>query len=214
MYGLIHNNIIQVGPRTWSYGFFNEYLTDNNLDNTNLPRNDPNSAIITSTWKILPVVSLIEPSYNSSFQQLAGPYWTINNDNITGRYDVVDVTVDFCKSKLKEIVTLNRYIVETGELMFTFSDGEQVQLYTTREDRSTYLDAYLILGDSDTITFKFVNGVFKTINKTELGQIVSTGALHIKNCFEWESNKHTEIDNCTTLDQLKLIETRHPSQID
>lgn len=213
MYGLVHNNKIQVGPRNWSYSFFNTYLTDNQLDASSLPRAAPNDAIITDDWSILPVSMSSEPSYDGKFEQLAGPFLTINETNITGYYTVQDLSVESCKSKLKTLVTNNRYAVETGELKFTFSDSQEVILYTEREDRSTYLDAYLIMGDEDTTTFKFKNAVFREVTKPELGMIVATGAQHIKNCFIWESEKHAEIDACTSIEELKLIELRHPSQI-
>lgn len=213
MYGLVHNNRIQVGPRTWSYNFFNDYLVENNLDNSELSRNDPAGPIITSEWKILPVTSLLQPTYDNKFEQLAGPYWSINESDITGYYDIADLSVDSSKSILKSIVTDNRYKVETGKLIFTFSDGQEVQLFTSREDRSTYLDAYLIMADNAKITFKFVNSVFRAVTKTELGQIVATGSNHIKTCFEWEAQKHAEIDACVNLNELKPIELRHPSQI-
>lgn len=213
MYGLIHNNAIKVGPRTWSYSFFNQYLVDNNLDNNSLPRNNPNGPIITSEWKILPVNSVNNLSYNDLFEQLSGPFWTIYDDYINGEYTVVDLSVEASKSKLKEIITSNRYAAETGELKFTFPDEQEVFLFTSREDRSTYLDAYLIMNENDTITFKFMNGVFKPVTKEELGQIVTAGANHIKLCFEWESNKYNEIDLCNTLEELKLVNLQYTENI-
>jgi hypothetical protein len=191
---------------------FKDYLDENNLDASALTRKYE-GPIITEQWKIIPVVDLVEPGYDDRFEQLSGPFLTINDDNITGFYNVVDQSISIAKSKLKTIVTDTRWRVETGKLTFTFADGETVQLFTSREDRVVYLDALLIMGDTDTVTFKFVDEKFRAVTKSELTQIVTTGSQHIKDCFRWEAEKHAEIDLCTTLDELKLINLTHPSEV-
>lgn len=214
MYGLVHNNKIQVGPREWSYSFFKIYLEENNLDYSSLTFNDPETSITGLDFKILKVSELIIPSYNSLFEQLAGPYWTINENDITGYYDVVDSDINLIKSHMKEIVAANRYEVEISGVNFTFPDNTVVGVYTTRDDRNVYLDALLVMGEADTIDFKFKNNVFKTTSRLILQGIAGMGSEHIKNAFGWESTKCNEIDLAQTIDSLKLIELRHQIQID
>lgn len=212
MYALVINNSIQVGPRDWSYGMFRNYLETNNLDFSLLPFRyvEP---IIAEAWKIIPVTELIKPEHNPLFEEFAGPYWTIYDNYITGYYDKIDRPLHFIKGDMKNQIAANRYNVEISGITYTFADNTTVGLYTEREERNVYLDALLVMGDEDTIDFKFKNGVFKTVNKLELQAIVAAGSLHIKNAFAWESTKTIEIDNATTLDELKSIELRHSSQI-
>ncbi len=215
MYALIHNNQIQVGPRTWSYSFFKDYLEEEGLDYGALTRTAPeDKKIITDDWKIIPVTQIDQPGYDSPFEQLAGPYWAIEEEFITGSYNVVPNTLEMAKGIQKEKVTNNRYQVETGGCPFTFADGTEVKLYTTREDRSVYIEALQIMPDGTSILFKFAGSIFKSVSKEELNNIVQTGATHIQAAFVWESEKHSEIDACVDMGELRLVEIKHPSQIE
>ena len=209
-YGLVYNGNIEVGPRQWSYSFFKDFLEEEGLDWSTLPRNAPEDGkVITDQWKILPVTDVVQPSYEDPFEQWAGPYWTINEDSITGLYEVVPNTIEMVKGKLKESVTNTRYKIEVGGTKFIFADGTEVSLYTTREDRNVYLQAYQIMADDQSVVFKFTNAVFKTVTKAELGAIVDAVATHIQTVFTWESNKYAEINACTTIDELKNIDIEY-----
>lgn len=212
MFALLHNNKIKVGPRAWSYWMFRKYLEDNGLNYSELPYiySEP---IIMDVWKIIPITQLESPAYDNLFEQYAGPYWNIYDNYITGYYTVVDKTLDEIKSGLRAIVAINRYEVEIKGIDFTLNDNTIVGLYTDREDRSVYLDVLLIMNDTDTITFKFKNGIFKTVSKLELYSIVATGSSYIKDVFAWESTKCLEIDSCQSIADLKLINLKHPLQI-
>jgi hypothetical protein len=207
MYALVQNNEIKVGPRDWRYYFFKQYLDTNDLDSSFLPINEPSERkVITAEWKIIPVTQLDTPSYDPLFEQLSGPFLNINDEYITGHYTVSDISVDASKGKLKEIVTDTRYKVEVGGCNFTFPDSTEVKLYTTREDRGVYLQAYQIMSDDQSIVFKFEGSVFKSVTRDELGMIVATGSAHIQAAFDWESQLYAEIDACTTIEELKLVE--------
>ena len=211
MYALIQNNQIKVGPRDWRYYFFKQYLDTNNLDASTLPISEPaDKKVITPDWKIIPVTMLDIPQYNQLFEQLAGPYWEVYDDYITGSYSIADLPVDSSKNKLKEVVTETRYNAEVGGCPFTFADGTSVTLYTSREDRSVYLQAYQIMSEDQTIVFKFAGAVFKSVTKAELGLIVTAGAAHIQSVFDWEAQKYTEIDACNTIEELRLINITYP----
>lgn len=213
MFALVQNDKIVFGPRTWSYSMFKTYFDDNNIDASALSREAPSSVIVTDTWKILPVTQLTEPSYNPLYEQLAGPYYTINADNITGYYDVVNKSPDMIKGHLKELVTANRYTYEVGDVTLDLG-GTDCTLFTSREDRTTYLDALMLIPDDvTTYNFKFKNGAFKAVNKAMLQLIVFTVTTRIQSAFDWESEKHAAIEACTTVEELQAIETRHPTQI-
>lgn len=214
LYALVHNNRITVGPRSWSRSFFLEYLEDEDLDTSGLPRSNPGEAIITETWKILPVSEITYPEMSETFEQLVGPFWTIHKDHITGIYNKTDKKLDVIKSDLKNVVASNRYNVEVGKLEYTFSDGQVVQLYTDRDGRMIYLDTLHALPDGMTVPFKFHGGVFRTaVTKQELHEIVRLGAIHIATAFGWEAQKVAEIENAKTIEELKNIELRHPYQM-
>lgn len=213
MYALIHNNQIQVGPRQWLYSMFKDYMDEEELDSSALPRQAPTEPIITDTWKLLPVEPIAIPSYDPLFEQLAGPYLTIGETSVTGNFDVASVSLEFSKGKMKEIVTANRYIGENQGTTFTFADGQTVNIYTNREDRGTYLQAYQIVAEGSSISFKFPGAVFRTVTKAELGQIVDTGAAWIQAAFDWETTKYAAIDAAQTVEELKAIELQNPAWV-
>lgn len=215
MYGLIHNEKIQVGPRSWNYAFFKEYLDDNSLSASTLPLNEPRVSIYGDGWKILRVTEMNVPQIDQTFEMNVGPFWTIHEDRITGSYTKKDKTVDQVKGGLKAIVAANRYAAEVKDISFTFGDGQVVVLFTNREDRDIYLNTYIIMGDEETVSFKFKHGTFRQgVSKSELSEIVALLRSQVKAAFEWETEKAIEIDSYDNIIDLKLVETRHPTQIE
>lgn len=212
MFALVIDGKIVVGPREWKYSMFAKYFEDNGLEYGDFPKNKPEGAVITDSWKLLPVTGN-KPSYDNVYEQLAGPFFTINADSIDMAYEVVPATFSMAQSKLKQQVTDDRYKVEVGGVDYTFADGTVVNLYTNREDRGSYLDSMLVMNDTDVTTFKFKGGVFRDVNKADLQSIVGTGVTHIKNAFAWEGSKHAELDGCVTLDDLKLVDIIHPQLV-
>ena len=214
-YALIHNNQIQVGPRNWNYYFFLEYLEDEGVNSTNLPRAAPAAAVITDDWKILPVMDATWPTeFDSTFEEPIGPFWAIHEDHITGVYNKKDGDLDAIRGILKNKVASNRYLVEVGNLEYTFADGVTVGLFTEREERNIYPQTLNVLPDGETTPFKFRDGQFRTnVSKAELAAIVMLGMIHIRSAFEWEVMKVAEIDGASTIETLKAIELRHSTQI-
>jgi hypothetical protein len=180
-----------------------------------LSRNSPTNPIITNEWRLLPVSNITTPSYEPPFEQLAGPFLTINgNVNVTGYYNKVPVELTSIKNTLNAKVASNRYDVEVKGLEVTLSDSSVVKVYTDRNNRSIYLQKLQLTPDGSTAIFKFANGEFKTISKEDLNKIVTEGAAYIQSVFDWEFAKFTEIDNCINVAALKLVELRHQIQID
>jgi hypothetical protein len=213
-YALVRNNQIQVGPRSWNRGFFLDYLEEENLDFKLIPRKEQTEPVITDEWKLLPVTEVEFPELDGIYEQFVGPFWTIHEDHITGLYTKTDSELNGVKGALKNTVAANRYLVETGKLEYTFSDGQVVELYTEREERMIYLNTLQALPDGMTVPFKFKNGIFRTgVTKQQLQEIVNLGMMHIASTFEWESGKVTEIENATTKEELKAIELKHPLQV-
>ena len=213
-YGLTHNDRIQVGPRDWNYWFFRDYIDRKGLDPQALPTVAPSAAVITDTWRLLPVTNVETPDINTTFERLVGPTWTILADSITGAYTSEDRPLDEIRGELKNRAAANRYDVETGELTFTFPDSEQVTLFTDRQERNVYLQTLQVFPTGETVPFKFRNGVIRpSVTQSELADIVAAVVGHVRAAFEWERDKAIEIDDAVDIPALQAIEIRHPSQI-
>lgn len=214
LFALVHNNEIKVGPRLWTYSFFLDYIKENELDSSLLSRSQPTSAIITDDWKVLPVIDVSTSVINSLYEEPVGPFLTIFEDRIESVLLKKDRPLDFIKGDLRNIVAYNRYKFEVGKLEYTFPDGDKVELFMEREERSIYLQTLSVMNENDTIPFKFKNNKFRLgVTKSELNDIVLLGASHIRSAFQWESLKNVEIENASTIEEVKAIELRHPSQI-
>jgi hypothetical protein len=210
-YALIHNNSIEVGPRQWLWSAFKEYLDDNELDASALPRKSPTEPIITTEWKILSVVDPAVPDHTYPYEQLAGPYWTINETNVTGIWNIVPVDIEISKRYLKDIVTNNRYAAEVGGIKVTVQ-GNEVTIDTSRDGRQIYFDTYLAMSDTETISWKFAE-MWMAVTKSDMGQIVLAGKEHIQNCFSWEKNTWDEIDLCVDRSELEEVDLNCPYKL-
>lgn len=213
MYAIVINNKVEIGPRDWNYSIFAKQLKEKELPYDELPKAKPKTSIITDNWKLLPINIINKPTHDAIYEQLEGPTYTIKEDGIDLSYKVVPETLAVAKSKLSTKVTEDRYKVEVNGIGFTFADATEVTLYTTREDRNTYLDALLTVPDGINVKFKFKDGIFKEVTKAELQQIVNTIMTHIQSAFEWEATKLVEIDNCLTLEELKQLDLVHPNLV-
>lgn len=210
MYALIHNNKICVGPREWSKPFFQKYLKTQGI-NYDVPFTAPSpSYLITDDFKILKVINITMPEYDPLFEELTGPTFTIYERSIYGEYSYQERSIEAIKNTMKEIVTANRYDLEIQGCNYTFPDNQEVHIYTNRYDRSTYLDAMLVMPENSTVNFKFKGPIWRNLSKTDLAGIIAVGSAWIQNVFNWEEDTHILIDAASDIDTLKEIQLKHP----
>jgi hypothetical protein len=209
LYVLIDGQYVVNGPRGWNAISFQNTLSDDYEIEYLLPmqKDDLNPIVINDTLRILPA-SLTYPNYNPKIEYCDGPYWTYDNDFAAGTFEVKDQQIDLVKSVLKETVAANRYNKEVAGTTTTIQDIE-VSIDTSRTNRNTYINAYNLMNDTDTINWKFAEG-WLTLTKTEMLNVVTVGSNYINAQFDWELSKVEEIDNCTTLEELNNVELGYP----
>lgn len=211
-YSLVRNNKIEVGPRIWSWSVFFDYLSDESLPTTDLPKSAPDQPIVTDEWKILPTSAPTMPDWiDEPYEQLAGPFWTVHDDHVTGYYSTAPVDIEAVKGVLREKVSNNRYKVETSEFDYTIG-SDTVTVDASRENRNNYFIKSLELNDGESILWKFRQGWFNT-SKTDFYNINQILKIQIQSSFDWENQVHQQIGNSQTIEELKSIELRHSSQI-
>jgi hypothetical protein len=201
----IDNTVMVVlGPMPWLPNRFKSCLLDDLEIEYNVPSsNDTNQLIsVSDTVKIYPVTDLgPNAEYNSKIHYLNGPFYNYYTDYAEVYYVPVDKPIEIVKEELKSPVAANRYKYEIMGISHTIQ-GKTVRLYTGREDRALYLQAYQL--GVDGVNWKF-GTEFLTLSNTELGGIVSAVMSHVQSVFDWESGKINEIDTCDTLEELDLI---------
>lgn len=207
MFIIVENGSVILGPMNWRPTAFENCLLDDCEITYKLPRSNDNNSpiIINENVKILPVIDIgISNDYNPRIHWLNGPYYNFYNDYAEVYYTAYNKDIDFFKKELKTEVAANRYKYEVKGIYITIQDQE-VYIYTNREDRNLYMQAYQL--GSNNVNWKFGNK-FLTLSNTELGYIVLSGANHIQAIFDWEASKVAEIDAALTIDELNLINTK------
>jgi len=212
MFVIVNKGYVILGPKPWNKLMFQEVLLEECEVEYTLETKNPNNTpiIVDENTSILPVIGLPEPSFNSKIQRLDGPYWNFSDTQAEMYFTAGDLPVDAVKNKLKEVAINNRYTYETRGVKITIQ-GTEVTVDTARGSRDIFFDAYMSIGESETINWKFPEGFF-AVNKTELGLAVSAGKSHIQNAFDWEMAKTVEIDACTTLAELNVVVLDTPSE--
>lgn len=204
-YALIDKNQIQVGPRDWHYGFFYQYLADNQVDTSLLPLQEPTEPLqITKDIKVLPVEEPTTPAHNALTEQLAGPFLTITDTKVTGYYDVVDRPLDAAKNDLKAKVATMRYNKEVGGTKLTIQKQE-VSVDTDRNGRNIWFQALMLLPEGSTQKFKFPEG-WLDLTKADIGTIVAAIMKHVQDAFDWESSEVELIEVATTKEDVEGIQ--------
>ena len=213
MFVIVYQNSVILGPMRWNrFRFENEIAEELEIQVTLPDRNDNLQAIvINQDLKILPVVGTPEPQYNSKIQFLNGPFWQFTETQAISSYVAQDKTIEAVKNQLKSEVANERYRKEISGVKTTIQNTE-ITVETDRETRNVFVQKFTLMGENDTVNWKFPE-TWLTLTKADLGAVVAAGVQHIQSQFDWEMNKVTEIDACTTLTQLDQVVIREDEQL-
>lgn len=205
MFVIIHNNQVIMGPKKWNKLHFEEVLAEECGVSYTLPtKNDDNQVfVVDGNTSIMPVASQPLPSYNAKIERLEGPWWTFSSSYAEMSYTVERLSLDAIRNQLKAIVANNRYLYETTPAKVTIQT-QQVTVDMSRGSRDIFLQTWLTMGDTEVIRWKFPEAWIQ-VTKEDIGVCVSTGKAQIQTCFDWENQKHEEIDAASTYEELDAI---------
>ena len=216
MYVITHHHDydeVLLGPVNWNSKFFSSVIqSDLDLDYRPEIKDSDKYKV---PFDILPnvrirEVTVIQPEYNPKTQFLNGPYWTYTENDATASYNVEYKNLDLVKSELKQEIAGIRYDKEISGTKITLNNKE-ISLTTNRSDRDLYVQKYIVMGDSDTVDWKFPEG-WMTLTKSEMSDIVNAVNNHVQDAFLWELTKSTEIDNAITHEEALEIMPKPPMQ--
>lgn len=205
MFVIIYNNYVILGPMKWNNGRFQNVILEECEVDTTLPLRNENfePIIINEEIKILPVQYAETPPLNSKIEMLNGPYWEFTSTHAIASYIVQPLPIDTVKGNLKNILANERWKKEIKGIKVTVQNTE-VTVDTNRGTRDIFVQQYLLMGESDTVTWKFPE-TWLNLTKSDLGLIVAAGANYVKSVFEWEANLVNQIESSTTLAELDVI---------
>lgn len=212
MYALVHKDRVLVGPMNWNRALFDGALARIGVSG-HVPRLAPDAnklpVVLDAETKIMPA-RYETPDHNTRIERTYGPYWTFDNDIAVGTYKIKDKEIEFVKADLKNETAAERYKREIAGTTVTVKETE-VTLDTTRDGRQIFIQKYMLMGDAETVNWKFPEG-WLTLTKAELKSVVDAGAKHIQDQFDWEANLTQTIDSATTLAELDAIVIIEPQE--
>lgn len=202
-YFLVENRQqIHLGPVEWShYRMFQSELDDLGINYTISPSAE-SYVNIDGKYEIIPLGTTIVPEHDSVYEELVGPSITFDNNQAHQTYTKRNRNIESVKSSLYSIIATERYEYEIKGIEYTLG-GVSVTLPTDREGKKQFTDILATIGDSS-ISYKF-NGNFYTLSKSDVEAIISAINTYVQSQYDWEHSVHTQIQNATTLDELKAI---------
>jgi hypothetical protein len=209
MFIIVENDSVILGPVKWNKSKFQNVLEEECEITTTLPNINTDIIIVNENIKIYPVQSTQNPTFNSKIEFLNGPFWEFTETHAISSYVVEPKTIPAVQNQLKNILAQERWTKEILGVTATVQDIE-VTVDTNRGTRDIFVQQYLLMGESDTVIWKFPEG-WLNLTKSDLGILVATGVSHVKQVFEWEASLVADIDACTTLEELDALEIVTPT---
>jgi len=202
MYALIDDQQLLLGPISFNYRMFNDELEDLELDfrvNSSSYQEVPIS--ITDTIKILPA-RYDDPDYDPRFEYLTNITHTITDTEVVFSHANVQKSLEQIKSERKAEVAPERWNKENTTVNVTINDNE-ITVSTSRDNRLS-LVSKLLSGDGP-YNFKFNDGVWVEISKTDLQTILTEIDSVVQAAFNWELAKLAEIDACVDGEEVYAV---------
>lgn len=205
LYTLLRNNQIVTGPREWATRYFEYFLKTECEIDTTVPETPVDSALMfDDTTGIFPTYFDAAPVIDEKFEQLAGPKFYFDEiGNYRAQYYALEYDKSVIVQNLKLQIAQARWEWETRPIT-RIIQGQQLTLYTDRESRTAYIQAFTTADDSYVATWKFPQG-FITLNRQDLQLIITEINAHVQDCFNWEAGKNAEIDSKATVAELRDI---------
>ena len=194
MYALVNGQELLLVPVAFNYRMINSVLEEELEVEFRVTSQDYQSVPLSFTEdiKILPARNDI-PEYDPRFQSVAQTSHTITDTEVVFGYGVGDKTLEQIKGEYKARVAPERWNKENTTVTVTIN-GKEITVSTSRDNRLA-LVSKLLSGDGP-YNFKFNDGVWEEISKTDLQTILTEIDTVVQAAFDWELAKLAEIDAC------------------
>ena len=133
---------------------------------------------------------------------------TFFNDEISNYQKILLATLKTSEANFKNDAAAYRYELEEEGTTATVQSTE-VSLSTKRGEREVFAQRHGLMGDSDTVAWKFSEG-WLTLSKADVATLANAINTHVQTQFDWEESKNTAIDATADLAALDTIEIRPP----
>ena len=194
MYALVNGQELLLGPISFNYRMINSVLEEELEVDFRVTSQDYQSVPLSFTEdiKILPARNEV-PEHDPRFQTVSQTSHEITDTEVVFYYGVSDKPLEQIKEEYKAAVAPERWNKENTTVTVTINDNE-ITISTSRDNRLS-LVSKLLSGDGP-YNFKFNDGVWEEISKTDLQTILTEIDTVVQAAFDWELAKLAEIDAC------------------
>lgn len=153
-------------------------------------------------FEIFPIASSEGSAHDPIYEQLAGPFYTYDNNVASEVYNVLDRDISHVKESLKQVVKTER---QRKQLLGTTINinGIDMTLATDADELTNFVSLLASIGE-DSVNWKFKEG-FITLAKANVQSIVNAIRSHIQTQFDWEKTIGETIETSTELTSLKSL---------
>lgn len=213
MYVMVKDDVVVYGPVHWHSDLMNNYLEKNGASGNFphdivarqsglLPIEKP--LIVNENIKIYKAELQNEQPEESLYTLNGNIIWDFSSGIAIGTYVAIDKELDEVKKLLLQTVEINRNNKEISGLTVTL-DNEEYKIFSGPISRLNLLEKHNLMQENDTCVWKFMDNKWATVNKTQVLYLYNSILDFVKNLQQWEHDKTVEINNATTVDQLKEI---------
>ena len=194
MYALVNGQELLLGPISFNYRMINSVLEEELEVDFRVTSQDYQSVPLSFTEdiKILPARNEV-PEHDPRFQTVSQTSHEITDTEVVFYYGVSDKPLEQIKGEYKAAVAPERWNKENTTVTVTINDNE-ITISTSRDNRLSIVSK-LLSGDGP-YNFKFNDGVWEEISKTDLQTILNEIDNVVQAAFDWELAKLAEIDAC------------------
>lgn len=205
---------ILLGPTNWRQRFFqneiNELVDSGDLTvSYSVPATEQSYINVGDGIEIIPA-TLTACDFNPIYEELSGPFWTFNENNAEGNYNVISLSIDRIKQNLKQLVAKERYQKQISGTEVTIADT--TFFISTDIDTINQLVTLANSTGDNTINYKSPKG-FISITGSDIQNVVTQIHNYIQTHFDWELDIINQIDNATDIDTLKNITIVEPEKL-
>jgi hypothetical protein len=196
MYSLVNGQELLLGPIAFNYRMINSVLEEELEVDFRVTSQDYQNVPITFTEdiKILPARNEV-PEFDPRFQGVSQTSHTITDTEVVFYYGVGDKPLEQIKAEYKAGVAPERWNKENTKVTITIN-GKEITVSTSRDNRLSLVSK--LLSSDGPYNFKFNDGVWEEITKTDLQTILNEIDSVVQAAFDWELAKLEEIDACET----------------
>jgi len=136
--------------------------------------------------------------------------WSITDNGVVKKYNIVNIPFENIKQNYFNNVHSRRLAVETGGIIFTDSNGQELKIQTDRVSQSKIMASYQAVKDGlrqDNSLWKTIDG-FVAISNDDMIALATTVLAFVQSCFDREKALTDEVESAQSIEELKNISIR------